>query len=249
MHWSGAPVGDDPTDVFVISVGLVALGRFLASGSVDALALLRRRAADDEWRIREAVAIGLQRLGDDRPGRLADIARGWSSGGDPLVARAAVAAVAEPRLLRTSPAVDAALDVMDSSTRLVIESADRRAEPVRILRQALGYAWSVVVAADPGRGWPRFVAWSTSHAGRLRRQLDRAREPQEEPPRPPGPDPALGRARAQPAAAQSPAAMTRTASGPSAASWRRRAVATVSCQPGGRSPGARSLSGASTNSR
>jgi len=159
-EWAAARVGPDPTDVFVISVALVALGRFAAAGSSDPVALLRRRAADDQWRIREAVAIALQRLGDDRPDELARICVEWSEPGDLLVARAAVAAVAEPRLLRTPTAVEAALEVMDRATKLVVSSSDRRSEPVRVLRQALGYAWSVVIAADPGRGWPRFVAWS-----------------------------------------------------------------------------------------
>jgi hypothetical protein len=159
-EWGAARVGVDPTDVFVISVALVALGRFAAAGSSEPEAPLRRRAADGEWRIREAVAIGLQRLGDDRPDELARIAMEWSASGDPLVARAAVAAVAEPRLLRTPAAVDAALEVLDAATALVVSSPDRRSEPLRVLRQALGYAWSVVIAADPGRGWPRFVEWS-----------------------------------------------------------------------------------------
>jgi hypothetical protein len=160
--WGQEEAGDDPTDVFVISVGLVALGRFMASGSSGLLAVLRRRAADDEWRIREAVAMALQRLGDERPTEMAEIARDWSTSGEPLVARAAVAAVAEPRLLRSKAALDAALDVLDNATALVVGSTDSRADPVRVLRQALGYAWSVVVAADPDRGWPRFVEWAKS---------------------------------------------------------------------------------------
>jgi len=162
-RWAAAPVGDDPTDVFVVSVGLVALGRFVAADSANASrsgALLRRRAADDEWRIREAVAIALQRLGDDHPSELAAIARDWSTSGDMLVARAAVAAVAEPRLLKSTAAVNAALDVMEAATALVVAAPDRRTEPVRVLRQALGYAWSVVVAADADRAWPHFVEWS-----------------------------------------------------------------------------------------
>ena len=110
---------------------------------------MRARAVDDNWRIREAVAIGLQRLAKDRPDRMADIAREWA-GGSPIEARAAVAAVAEPPLLKTPAAVEAALDVLDAATRKVVESRDR------VLRQALGYAWSVVVAADPARGLPRF---------------------------------------------------------------------------------------------
>lgn len=42
-------------------------------------------------------------------------------------------------------------------------SADERRDAgVRILRQALGYCWSVAVAADPGAGLPRFLALSAS---------------------------------------------------------------------------------------
>ena len=160
--WAARSAGDDPTDVFVISVALVALGRFAARGSAGTVELLRSRAADDEWRIREAVAMGLQRLGDHRPDELALIAAEWSGSRDPLVARAAVAAVAEPRLLKTSAAVGAALGVLDNATRLVVASANRRDEGVRVLRQALGYAWSVVIAADVDRGWPLFVEWSKS---------------------------------------------------------------------------------------
>ena len=115
-EWAVAPVGAHPTDVFVVSVALVALGRFCAAGKAGAEEGLRGRAADDEWRIRESVAIGLQRLGDDRPDELARICAEWSRSDDPLVVRAAVAAVAEPRLLRTAAAVDAALDVMDGAT-------------------------------------------------------------------------------------------------------------------------------------
>ncbi len=60
--WAARPVLVDPTDVFVICVGLVALGRFVAGTRTRPLDLLRRRAADDEWRIREAAAPFGQRL-------------------------------------------------------------------------------------------------------------------------------------------------------------------------------------------
>jgi hypothetical protein len=33
---------------------------------------------------------------------------------------------------------------------------------VRTLRQALGYGWSVVVAADPADGLPVFARWEAS---------------------------------------------------------------------------------------
>jgi hypothetical protein len=158
LAWAGREVGADPADVFVIMVGLVGLGRLAAEGDEGGLALLRRRAQDENWRVREGVAIGLQRLGDDRPERLFEMAREWSTG-SALEARAAVAAVAEPRLLKTSTAVATGLDVLDEATQRVVESHNR------VLRQALGYGWSVVVAADPARGLPRFEAWEARAGG------------------------------------------------------------------------------------
>jgi hypothetical protein len=152
--WASAVPGPDPTDVFLIMVGIAA---------TDDLTLLHRRASDGEWRIREAVAIALQRLGDDRPGEVGRVALDWSADEDPLVVRAAVAAVAEPRLLTTAAAVVAALEVVDRATGRVLAAPARNANPVRVLRQALGYAWSVVIAADPGRAWPHFVEWQTGH--------------------------------------------------------------------------------------
>ena len=46
-----------------------------------------------------------------------------------------------------------------SAARPAGDAATREA---RTLRQALGYCWSVAVAADPGPGLPRFLALSAS---------------------------------------------------------------------------------------
>jgi hypothetical protein len=161
MSWGSRTVGDDATDVFVVMVGLAGLGKFAATDE-EAAALLRKRANDAEWRVREAVAIALQRVGDDQPERLGEIARQWV-GGTPLQARAAVAGVAEPRLVRDGSLVPAALDVLDAATEIVAGASPTVANSgERALRQALGYAWSVVVAADPAVGWPRFQRWAAS---------------------------------------------------------------------------------------
>lgn len=124
----------------------------------------RSLAADGRWRVREGVAMGLQLLGDDAPGSLVTLARTWAQDADPLVQRAAVAAVCEPRLLRTAAAAAAALAVCAQLTdRLVAVPAARRRDPaLRTLRQALGYCWSVAVAADPTAGLPVFRALDAS---------------------------------------------------------------------------------------
>ena len=49
---------------FLPVCGVVGLGRLLAAGDRAVLADLRLLAADPRWRIREAVAIALQRFGD-----------------------------------------------------------------------------------------------------------------------------------------------------------------------------------------
>jgi len=75
-----------------------------------------------------------------------------------------VAAVCEPRLLRDPADARRALKVLEEITAGVEATpADRRRDPsVRTLRQALGYGWSVVVAADPADGLPVFQRLQTS---------------------------------------------------------------------------------------
>jgi hypothetical protein len=77
--------------------------------------------------------------------------------------RAAAAALCEPRLLRDGAAAFDVLAILDRITARIAAAppADRKSEPFRVLRQALGYCWSVAVAADPRVGVPRFRQWLT----------------------------------------------------------------------------------------
>ena len=120
---------------------------------------LRHLATDERWRVREAVAMALQRLGDADLGRLLEIVQDWAEDPDPLVQRAAAAGVCEPRLIRSVDAAAVALHVCERATELLARRpAESRRDPsVRTLRQALGYCWSVAVAADPAPGLGRFA--------------------------------------------------------------------------------------------
>ena len=104
--------------------------------------------------------MGLQRLGDGAPERLWDLVRAWAVDDDPLVQRAAVAGMCEPRLLRSRSGSAVALEVCATVTRRLAARplSQRKDDGVRALRQALGYCWSVAVAADPGAGLPLFTA-------------------------------------------------------------------------------------------
>ena len=125
---------------------------------------LRRLASDDRWRVREAVAMALQRLGDTDPPTLEEIVLAWADDPDPLVQRAAAAAICEPRLLTSPQAAAVAVEVCRRATASLAArpADDRRRLGVRTLRQSLGYCWSVAVAADPEPGLAAFGALDTT---------------------------------------------------------------------------------------
>jgi hypothetical protein len=150
---SEAPFGS--TEEFLPVCGVVGLGRLLAEGDGAVFAELRRLASDPRWRIREAVAIALQRLGDEDFDGLAREMRRWARG-SALERRAALAALCEPRLLGERDRVQQVLALLDSVTAELPELGDRRSDEFRTLRKTLGYAWSVAVVALPGEGVPHF---------------------------------------------------------------------------------------------
>lgn len=128
----------------------------LAAGALGERPLLTTAACDDSWRVREMAATGMQRmLAADWPGAV-DIVSVWLRSGDPLRVRAAVAAVAEPPLLRDGVHAAAACEIVEEAadTLLAIPAGRRRDDDVRVLRKALGYAVSVVAAAHPDTGLP-----------------------------------------------------------------------------------------------
>jgi HEAT repeat protein len=147
-------------DEYIRFCTVLALGQRLAGrGDPGLVEVLRGHARDARWRVREAVATGLQRVGDRNLPHLVAIVEAWAHDDDRLVQRAAVAAICEPRLLASPVGVKAALaacrDTTGALAALPLEA--RRRDDVRALRQALGYCWSVAIAADPSAGLPSFA--------------------------------------------------------------------------------------------
>lgn len=144
--------------VFLACVGIVGLGRLIAAGDRSFLPVLRRSSCDSRWRVREAVAMALQAWGDVDPDALVDEMKRWASG-SALEGRAAMAALCEPRLLRDRHTIARTLAILDRLTAAVRDAADRHDVHVRVLRQALGYGWSVAIAADITLGVPALEPW------------------------------------------------------------------------------------------
>ena len=102
--------------------------------------------------------MALQAWGDVDRQALLDELPAWASA-SPFEGRAAMAALCEPRLLGDRRMVAGTLAILDRLTASVRDSADGRADDVRVLRQALGYGWSVAIAADIELGLPAFERW------------------------------------------------------------------------------------------
>lgn len=146
---------------YLAACGAVGLGRLIASGRLDLLAELRHHASDSRWRVREGVAMALQRVGAVDMPALLEVMRSWSDG-NLLERRAVVAALCEPALLRDPADAAAVLRLLDAITESLPEPAVRRSEDFRVLRQTLGYGWSVAIASLPGEGLSLFEKWLTS---------------------------------------------------------------------------------------
>lgn len=145
---------------FLAFCGIVGLGRLLAEGDGhgEFLKILRRFASDPRWRLREAVAMALQRIGDvDMESLLAEM-REWARGA-PLEQRAAAATLCEPRLLKQEAHARSVLQMLDQITASIERSDDRSSEGFRVLRKGLGYCWSVAVVALPAEGKALMEKW------------------------------------------------------------------------------------------
>lgn len=150
-------------DEYLAMCGAVGLGRLLVEGDSGAAATLRTLAEDGRWRVREGAAMALQRLGDADMPALWALTEQWADGG-PLVQRAIAAGICEPRLLRAPEDAARAVQALDRITAAVeaTDPAARRSEHFRVLRQGLGYCWSVAVAAAPPAGFAYLEKWARS---------------------------------------------------------------------------------------
>jgi hypothetical protein len=146
---------------FLAFCGVLGVGRLLSEGRMEVLKTLRLFASDPRWRVREAVAMALQRFGQvDMEALLEEMAR-WSKG-SMLEQRAVAAALCEPNLLREEEHVERALRILDEITASLQYVGDRKGDAFQALRKGLGYCWSVAVAALPEAGKERMERWFVS---------------------------------------------------------------------------------------
>ncbi len=92
---------ENTAQAFLAVCGVMGLGRLVVDGEISYFAQLRRSASDPRWRIREAVAMGLQLIGDQEIDALLRELGKWARG-NWYEKRAVAAALCEPRLLKSA---------------------------------------------------------------------------------------------------------------------------------------------------
>jgi hypothetical protein len=153
LEWTPDRVDTNSPAVFLAICGTVGLGRLLVEGQLHYFSTLRTLASDPRWRMREAVAMALQRFGLHDMDRLLAEMDVWRIG-NLFEQRAVVAALCEPVLLKNQAHAKRVLDLLEQITQTIGNTANRRSDGFIALRKALAYGWSVAVAALPDCGLP-----------------------------------------------------------------------------------------------
>ena len=159
---------ENTAKVFLVVCGVTALGKMVARGEPEHLATLRTFAGDSRWRIREAVAIALQYVGDADLQQLVQQMGVWAAS-NWFEKRAAAAALAEPRLLKDPVAVRRVLTILNRITMDIAAAGSPKDESYKVLCQSMGYCWSVAVAASPQQGKALMEKWIASSNPDVRR--------------------------------------------------------------------------------
>jgi HEAT repeat protein len=149
------------SDEFLALCGTAGLGRVALMEPATVMTWLKELASDPRWRVREGVAIALQRIGREDMSHLITEMQAWSAEG-PYVQRAAAAGLCEPALLKTREHAVETLVILDDITTSLAASRERKEDGFRVLRKALGYCWSVAAAAAPENALPYFEKWIQS---------------------------------------------------------------------------------------
>lgn len=144
------------SEEFIPFCGLIGLGAISSISSacfLEGLLILKNAAKDTRWRIREAVAMGIQRVLLNKAKNIIKELENWIKEKDYYIWRAVVAGIAEPAIVKNKEVAKKALEIHKRILKQILNIEDRKSESYKKLRQALGYTLSVVVEQIPQEGF------------------------------------------------------------------------------------------------
>jgi hypothetical protein len=149
LEYIKADTRDSPGE-FVGMCGILGYAQINKTGNKEVLAFLRKYASHDSWRIREAVAMGIQEISVNDLGTTLENIKPWIEGNF-LEQRAVVAGLCEPKLLKNEINNGHILKILEKITGNLYHD-NKLSGQEDSLRKALGYGWSVVIASCPEKG-------------------------------------------------------------------------------------------------
>ncbi|MFX1260380.1 MAG: hypothetical protein ACFFAN_21220 [Promethearchaeota archaeon] len=141
---------------FLAFCGTWAIGAIGASNPAyhhESLIILKKLSNDQRWRVREAVAFGLQKLLVNHPHKSLIELKDWIEDGNWLIMRAIAAGVAHPSVLVNNKISEIALELHKLIFSKIISCDDFSSEEFKILKKGLSYTLSVIVQANPDEGF------------------------------------------------------------------------------------------------
>lgn len=145
---------------FVAMCGVAGLGKLINEGKFEKFDLLKKFASDNRWRVREAVAIALQFIGEKDFKTLIKGISKWENG-NPYEKRAVVAGLCEPSLLKDKHNSEIVLKILNEILNSIKGISNRKSEQFRVLRKGLGYGLSVAIVSYPEKGKILFEKFKT----------------------------------------------------------------------------------------
>lgn len=159
-----APTGD-PAEMLPFCTALAA-GSYYAQAGEDRKAriraILRDAMNDKRWRMREAAAMGYQRIAEKDFAAVKEIFDALYPQSNFFEKRAIIAALAHPPILKetdvTLYSLEISEDILNGITRISTE--ELKSEDFKVLSKGLEYAISVFAAAAPEEGFALLKAFA-----------------------------------------------------------------------------------------
>ena len=168
LTFDAAVAPTNSPEEFLAFCGTLGMGRLLAEGNQELIGTLRNCASDPRWRMREAVAMALQRYGSADMNALLAEMESWAEG-TPLERRAAAAGLCHPELLTEPETAERVLLLLDRITASLLNEPNRHSDECKALVKALGYCWSVAACAHPQSGKIFMEDWMSVDDDGIRR--------------------------------------------------------------------------------
>jgi hypothetical protein len=144
---------NDPKS-FLPFCAAIALGRLYTKTKDNRIIrILKKLAGDDRWRIREAVAFGFQRIGEDNISELKRIFSEWIVKSNNREKRTILVSLAHPEILDENTALFC-FEILE----YVFENMERD-DDFEILKKGLEFTISVYIVANPESGFSFIEKW------------------------------------------------------------------------------------------